>query len=112
MSLLSSFIANLDKERFDTHLFGTGAGVFLDANSGQYTLYREEFGTLTDSTPGWLPNVQSSHGEEIKMFVQAVKEGRTIEEMGAATGEQALLVTQIMDAIYKSSELGREVPIE
>lgn len=112
MSLLSSFIANLDKERFDTHLFGTGAGVFLDANSGQYTLYREEFGTLTDATPGWLPNVQSTHGEEIKMFVKAVKENRTIEEMGAATGEQALLVTQIMDAIYKSSELGREVPIE
>lgn len=111
MSLHSSFIANLDKERFDTHLYGTGAGVFLDANSNQFTIFREEFGTLTDATPGWLPRVESSHGEEIKVFVQAVKEGRPVAELGAATGEQALMVTQIMDAIYASSEQGKEVTI-
>ena len=31
--------------------------------------------------------------------------------MGAATGEQGLMVTQIMDALYRSSEENREVPI-
>ena len=112
MNLTSSFIANLDKERFDTHLFGTGAGVFFDANSSQFTIYREEFGTLTDATPGWLPRVESSHGEEIKKFVQAVKEDREVEAQGAATGEQGLMVTQIMDAIYASSEAGKEVAID
>jgi predicted dehydrogenase len=112
MSLLSSFIANLDQEHFDTHLFGTGAGAFLDANSGKYTMFREEFGTLTDATPGWLPRVESSHGEEIKVFVRAAKEGCTVEELGAATGEQGLMVTQIMDAIYASSEQNREVAID
>jgi len=111
MTIESSFIANLDKERFDTHLFGTGAGAFLDANASQFQLFREEFGTLTDATPGWLPRVESSHGEEIKAFVKAVKENRTVQEMGAATGEQGLLVTQIMDGIYKSGEQGKEVPI-
>ena len=111
MSLESSFIANIDKEHFDTHLFGTGAGAFLDANAGQFQMFREEFGTLTDATPGWLPRVESSHGEEIKAFVKAVKEDRPIAEMGAATGEQALLVTQIMDAIYQSGESGKEVVI-
>ena len=111
MNLTSSFIANLDKERFDTHLFGTGAGAFLDANASQFTLYREEFGTLTDSTPGWLPRVESSHGEEIKMFVKAVRDGVEPESLGAASGEQALMVTQIMDAIYASSEQNKEVAI-
>jgi predicted dehydrogenase len=56
--------------------------------------------------------VESSHGEEVKVFVKAVKEGLDVASLGAASGEQALMVTQIMDAIYKSSELGKEVTIE
>jgi len=111
MTLLASFIANIDHEHFDTQIFGTGAGAFFDANAGKYTLYREEFGTLTDTTTGWLPNVPSTHGKEIEMFLTAIREDRSIESVGAATGEQALMVTQIMDAIYKSSETGGEVAI-
>jgi predicted dehydrogenase len=109
LTLLASFIANIDQEHFDTQLFGTDAGAFFDANAGKYTIYREEFGTLTDTTAGWLPNVASTHGEEIRRFLTAVRDDKTIEEVGAATGEQALMVTQIMDAIYASN--GREVLI-
>ena len=111
MTLLASFIANIDQEHFDTQLFGTGAGAFFDANAGKYTMYREEFGTLTDTTTGWLPNVPSTHGKEIEMFLKSIREGLPTEAVGAATGEQALMVTQIMDAIYKSSETGGEVAI-
>ncbi len=111
MTLESSFIANIAKEEFSTHLFGTGAGAYLNANSNDATIFREEFGTLTDTKPGWLPRVESTHGEEIRRFVQAIKEDRPIAELGAASGEQALMVTQIMDAIYASSETGKEVAI-
>jgi predicted dehydrogenase len=111
MHLMSSFVANIDREHFDTQLYGTGAGAFFDANAGQYTMYREEFGTLTDTTAGWLPKVESTHGEEIRMFIKAVQNDLTIEEVGAATGEQALMVTQIIDGIFRSSEEGREVTI-
>ena len=100
-----------NRYQFDTQIFGTGAGAFFDANAGKYTLYREEFGTLTDTTTGWLPHVASTHGKEIEMFVKAIREDLTIESVGAATGEQALMVTQIMDAIYTSSETGKEVAI-
>jgi predicted dehydrogenase len=110
MTLESSFIANIPKEEFSTHLFGTGAGVFLDGNNVSF--YREEFGTLTDSSPGWLPKVESSHGEEVRQFVRAIREDIPIAETGAATGEQGLMVTQIMDAIYASGEQGREVAIK
>jgi len=109
MTLESSFIANIGKDVFATHLMGTEGGAHFDM--GDYTLYREEFGTLTDIKPGWLPSVESSHGEEVRAFVQAVREKRTVEELGAATGEQGLLVTQIMDALYRSGEEGREVAI-
>jgi predicted dehydrogenase len=112
MHLMSSFVANIDHEHFDTQLYGTGAGAFFDANAGQYTMYREEFGTLTDTTAGWLPKVESTHGEEIRMFIKAVQNDLTIEEVGAATGEQALMVTQIIDGIFRSSEEGREVTID
>jgi predicted dehydrogenase len=111
MTLLSSFIANIDEEHFDTQIFGTGAGAFFDANAGKYTMYREEFGTLTNTTAGYLPSVWSTHGREIEEFLRAIKNDLTIEEVGAATGEQALMVTQIMDAIYKSSDEGKEVAI-
>lgn len=112
MHLTSSFVANIDREHFDTQLFGTESGTFFDANAGDYTMYREEFGTLTDTKPGWLPRVESTHGEEIRMFLKAIKEDLTIEEVGAATGEQALMVTQIIDGIFKSSEVGHEVTID
>jgi predicted dehydrogenase len=45
------------------------------------------------------------------MFIKAVQNDLTIEEVGAATGEQALMVTQIIDGIFRSSEEGREVTI-
>jgi predicted dehydrogenase len=86
-------------------------GAFFDANAGKYTMYREEFGTLTNTTAGYLPSVWSTHGREIEEFLRAIKNNLTIEEVGAATGEQALMVTQIMDAIYKSSDEGKEVAI-
>lgn len=111
ISLEASFIANIAHEEFSTHLMGTDAGALLDGYSNDITIFREEFGTLTDTKPGWLPGVQSSHADEIKAFVTAVRDNRTIEEIGAATGEQALMVTQIMDAIYRSAETGREAAI-
>lgn len=112
MSLEASFIANIAREEFSTHLFGTEAGAYLDGYSHDITIFREEFGTLTDTKPGWLPNVGSTHTAEIHAFLTAVRDDRTIEEMGAATGEQAIMVTQIMDALYKSAETGREAIIE
>jgi predicted dehydrogenase len=110
LTLESSFIANLGKDVFTTHLFGTEGGALFDM--GDYTLFREEFGTLTDSKPGWLPPVESSHGEEVRSFVTAVRDNIPIEATGAASGEQGRMVTQIMDALYRSGEEGREVPIE
>jgi predicted dehydrogenase len=110
LSLESSFIAN-GRDEFSTHLFGTGAGVLLDLNAGDATFFREEFGTLTDSRPAWLPRVESSHYEEVRVFVEAVRDRRAVTEFGAASGAQGLMVTQIMDAIYASSESGREVEI-
>ena len=46
-----------------------------------------------------------THELEIRSFVQAVAEGTPV----LATGEQGLMVTQILDALYQSAETGREI---
>ncbi len=111
LSLESSFIANIP-DAFSTHLFGTQAGVALNlSGTKDVTLYREEFGTLTDTKLAYFGKTESSHTDEVRAFVDAVRDDRPVTDFGAASGEQGLMVTQIMDAIYASSETGREVEI-
>ena len=70
------------------------------------TVYREEFGVLSDTTPGWMPKCKE-HQQEILDFLSAIRgEG----EVGV-TGQQALLVTQVLDGIYASAEAGKEVAV-
>jgi len=103
--LESSFILNLDHERFETSLFGTEGGVFLDLHNDANTrLYTEEAGTLIDSTPVFLP-ILATHEQEIRAFVQSVIDDTPV----AVPGEQALVVSRILDALYESSETGTEV---
>ncbi len=89
---------------------GMNFWVMGDRGGAQFspcTIYREEAGTLTDATPGWLPKVDC-HEREIVDFLAAVRgEG----EVGV-TGEQGLMITQILDGVYKSAEAGGEVEVE
>ncbi len=105
LTLESSFLANLEHDEMNTHVFGTEGGVMLDPyNSEKTTIYREESGTLTDSKPVFLPKV-SSHEMEVRSFVQAIIDETPVE----VPGEQGLMVSRILDAIYASSEQGKEI---
>jgi predicted dehydrogenase len=70
-------------------------------------IFREEFGTLTNTTPGWQPKV-NGHKQEILDFLSAIRGEGTV----GVTGEQGLMVTQILDGIYASAEAGAEVPVQ
>ncbi|MDQ2686576.1 MAG: Gfo/Idh/MocA family oxidoreductase [Armatimonadota bacterium] len=103
--LESSFVLNNDRERFETSLFGTEGGVFLDLHNDANTrIYTEEAGALYDSQPVFLPGV-ATHEQEIRAFVQSVGQNQPI----AVPGEQALMVSRILDALYESSDTGKEV---
>lgn len=103
--LESSFALNLDKERFETSLFGTEGGVFLDLHNDSNTrIYTEEAGTLYDSQPVFLPGV-ATHETEIRRFVHAIATDTPVP----VPGEEALIVSKILSALYESSETGREV---
>jgi len=103
--LESSFVLNNDKERFETSLFGTEGGVFLDLHNDANTrIYTEEAGSLYDSQPVFLPRI-STHEAEIRAFVESVSTDTPV----AVPGEQALMASRILSALYESSETGKEV---
>jgi len=99
--LETSWAAHIDEDVWKVSLVGTEGGGVTDP----LKVLQEKHKTLIDVTPRHVPNVESSHTEEIKAFTRAVREGKP----SPIPGEQALMVTRILDGIYRSSATGREV---
>lgn len=103
LTLEASFAANIEKDVFTTDLMGSEGGCSLSP----LRMFFEKNRTLVDATPVFLPNVKM-HEAEIRAFVQAIRDDTEV----LVPGEQGLAVTQILDAIYRSSDEGREVAID
>lgn len=103
LTVEASFAANLEKDVFNTELYGTEGGCTYEPAR----MYFERHQTLVDATPVFLPQTKP-YELEVRAFVQAIRDDTPVE----VPGEQGLMVTQILDAIYQSSEEGREVGIE
>jgi predicted dehydrogenase len=102
LTLEASFAANLEKDVFNTDLMGTEGG----GSTSPLRMFFERNQTLIDATPVFLPNVKM-HEAEIRAFVQSIREDSPV----LVPGEQGLAVTEILDAIYRSGQEGREVPV-
>ena len=103
--LESSFCANIGPTGiFTAALMGTRAGCDLLP----LKIYGEQGMQLYDVSPVSLPKVDSTHGHEVKLFVEAIKNNTPV----VVPGEQGLAVTKILDAIYKSQETNAEVEID
>ncbi len=98
----SSFAANIAEDKFTTALLGTKGG----AETNPLRIFGEDKGMVYDITPVHIPRVHS-YEAEVRAFYDAIQN----DTEPPVTGEQALNVMKILDAIYKSSELGREVEI-
>jgi len=100
----TSFCANIENDVFNCQIFGTEGGGQLDP----LRIYREENRILTNITPVIVDTTIPSHFTEIRLFIEAIRKDTAVP----IPGEEALMVNRITDAIYRSAELGREVPIE
>jgi len=102
--LESSFVANLKQEAQNVTLLGTDGG----AEAYPLSLTQEKHRTMVSYEPK-IPggNNLNTHFAEMKAFVECIRDGKE----PLVTGEHGLMVAQIMDAIYKSSEEGKEVRI-
>jgi predicted dehydrogenase len=102
--LESAFVANQElRDVMNTELFGTEGG----CSYNPCKMFFEKHQTLIDATPAYLPDVKAHHAE-IRSFVDAIVHDKPVP----VTGEQGLMTTQIIDAIYRSTEQGREVAVE
>ncbi|MGQ9523728.1 MAG: Gfo/Idh/MocA family protein [Armatimonadota bacterium] len=102
MTVESSFAANIERDVFDCKILGTEGGCQLDP----LRIFTERHQTLYDITPVMLPNV-NTHEQNIRKFVEAVRDDTEVP----VPGEHGLMVTEIIDAIYESSEKGCEVAV-
>lgn len=102
--LESSFVANIPEEIFNSTLCGTEGG----ATTSPFQIVKEKHKTLQTFKPEFPTATVNSHHAEIKSFIDAIQN----DTQPIVTGEHGLMVAQIMDAIYTSSESGREVEIK
>ncbi len=98
-----SWAANIPQETLGVHVLGDKAGV----STSPLGIYGAKHGTLTRTTFDWLPE-QEGHRGEIRHFTECVEEDLPVR----VQPEESLYIQKIIDAIYRSSEAGRELPIE
>lgn len=102
MLLECSWALNIPESKENISLSGTEAGmeVFpLAVNKASHEM-------LTTWKPDWMAGEKDNPGDvQAADFVDAIREGR----QPVSQAHQALQVTDIVDAIYRSAELGRAV---
>ncbi|MHB9036505.1 MAG: Gfo/Idh/MocA family protein [Armatimonadota bacterium] len=100
LAIESSFAANIEKDSMNFSILGTDGGCQLDP----LRVFREEHGMLVDISPTCLPTTDM-YESEVRAFADCILN----DTDPPVTGEQALTVSRILDAIYESSECGAEV---
>ena len=106
VSLESSFMANQqENDIMKTQLFGTKAGASVRIwGDDPIEIYTEKDKQLFDMKPKNIPHVESAHTAEVVAFVNAILDGKE----SPVPGLNGLILNAIFDALYKSSETGRE----
>ncbi len=102
MIIESSFAANIEKNALNVVILGDKGGLSLDP----MRFYTEKDMMLQNIEPV-LPKEKEGYELEVAAFVEAIREGKEVP----VPGEKALLVMEIIDALYESAEKGREVRI-
>ena len=102
LTLETSFASNIDEPVMNVWLLGDKGGA--DVRKGK--LFTEDAGTLWDLTTYGLPPMKA-YLAELEEFVEAIRRRKRVP---VPAGE-ALVTQTILDAVYKSAELGKEVRI-
>ncbi len=88
------------------NLFGSGGAALLNP----FRVHKGMHGTLVNVTPALeTPKNQYKQSMEaqVEHFAETLRTGK--KPMGSA--DEVLAVMQLMDAVYKSAELGKEVKV-
>jgi predicted dehydrogenase len=101
--LESSWAANIPGGgEFNSILIGTEAGAQLSP----LKIFGEYDGYIADIQPE-VPRDEGTHYLSAKGFIEAIRKNKPVP----IPGEEALITTRILDAVYKSAARGKEVPV-
>lgn len=112
MTIECGFCVNLDKPHEGMHLAGTKGGAGLNPLS----LQLEVGGHLCDCTPTDISTVDlhgrpdsatSNHEKEVYSFCKAIIENKPVY----VPGTEAIWTQKMINGLYKSAELGKEIKI-
>ena len=99
-----SWASNVEKEEFFVELRGTEAGSKWTSSSG-LNIYTEEYGKTVDIHPHMGAQTVMPHEGNLRHFADVLLHGK--EPM--FTPDQGLNMIKILEAMYRSAELGQEV---
>jgi predicted dehydrogenase len=103
MSVEASFVAYLEKDIFNVHLMGDKGGCVLDPP----TVFKDEAGTMVNVQPAHVGKWQAMD-QKMDDWIASVRGERPSRCPGVA----GLVIQKMLDALYRSAELGREVAIK
>ncbi|MBT2722133.1 Gfo/Idh/MocA family protein [Bacillus sp. ISL-46] len=106
LTLDVSWAANIEKEKVFLNFIGTKGGAALENERG-ISIYTEKFTILEDIHPQVNFDDVEARTEMWHHFLHCVRTG----EQPLTTPEQGMFINKILDAIYESSQTGREVLI-
>ena len=96
---------NIDEEAMFVEFIGTKGGIKLQYGQ-HYTLYTERDGEFVTEKPDF--EIPSQFRCEIAAFADCAEKGEKIR----SNIDEVLITAKLMDAIYKSAALGREVTVD
>ncbi len=102
----ASFVAHIEKDVWNMSLMGTKGG----ANWDPPGVFRDEYGTMVNEHPGYLPGTdfEKLFASKLQNWVDGILRGTEL----TAPGEAGLAVQKMLDGIYRSAAAGKEVTID
>lgn len=104
INLNGAWAQNIGEDAMFVEFLGEKAGIKWQYG-GDFKIYTSKNGLLLETTPSF--SKQDPFYEEISSFIQASLDGKKTR----ASIDEVLLTSKLMDAIYRSSALKREVQL-
>jgi predicted dehydrogenase len=107
MQIEAAFAAHIEKDQWNFKMIGQNGGGAWDPPM----LYHDQYGTMLNSTPAFVghdSDFLSLFRLKLRNFADHILHDRHTE----APAEAGLMVQKILDGVYRSAEMKREVAIE
>ena len=106
MAVESSFIAHIQEDILSIEVMGTKGGAIVGGPE-KVKIFTDMSGKMVNITPAVLPN-DDCFAIKMQKWIAVIRG----EEANDSPGEDGLMIQKILDAIYLSSEKGREIAIK